>query len=138
VDGGAKGEALEDSRSDLAAIGFLARRGDGALARTPPIQLCLNVGLAQGQPRRTAIYHHPHCPTVGLAVGSNRKQDAEGVAVGHGIPKQEAVTRRRLGETVFYSALGEWRAVRCSWRQPAIPRNTRWGSQRSSGSSGPK
>jgi hypothetical protein len=73
---------LEQPRDDLGLVGLLARRGEPALPRTPAIQVPLDLGHVDREPRRAAVHHHPHGPAVGLAEGGDAKQRAEGA--GHG------------------------------------------------------
>lgn len=70
---GAGGDALIDAREDLNLIALLALRDEATGSRTASIQVGLDIFLAQGQSRGTAI----NDTTNGFAVGLTKIGDRE-------------------------------------------------------------
>ena len=83
-DGGAGGDAVEHTGQKLNPIGFPAGGTRlprfGATPRTPPVQLALYGGLAQGYARRATVHHAAQAGAVGFAVGGQGNHSAEGAA----------------------------------------------------------
>ncbi len=71
---------FENAGQDLAAIRFLALRGDRALAGTAAIEFGLNIGFAQFESRRTTVDDNANTAAMRLAPGGNAKESAEKVA----------------------------------------------------------
>src|SRR5262249_13198092 len=78
----AEGLALEDSRKYLAAVGFGAGRSESALTRPAAVELDLDLGRAERQPRGTAVDDHADGAAVRLTPGVNAEEMAEGRAHG--------------------------------------------------------
>jgi hypothetical protein len=57
-----------------------------ALAGSPPVELSLNVGFGQWQPRRAAVHHHPDSSAMRFAKCSCPENGSEGAE--HGVPLQ--------------------------------------------------
>jgi hypothetical protein len=72
--------ALEDAGQNPAAVRFVARRDDFALAGPAPVEIALNVVLAQLDSRRTTIDDHAHTAAVRFAPGGDSKKLAEAAA----------------------------------------------------------
>ncbi len=90
---GAQGLAIEDAGEDLHRVRFPAWRDNFGLPRTPAVEVRLNVGFAQSEPRRAAIHHHAHTAAVRFTPGRNPKQMAESIA------HARAVWRKRDGRS---------------------------------------
>ena len=76
-DRGAEGQPIVDAGKNLGAVCLIARRHNLGLTRSPPVQLDLNLRLAHGNPRRTAVNDHPHAAAVRLAKGVNAENFAK-------------------------------------------------------------
>ncbi len=73
-----------DAGEDLHLVGLAALGGKARLAGTAAIEIALDVGRRQRQPRRTAVDHAADRGTMAFAEGGHPKQMAEAV-VGHEI-----------------------------------------------------
>jgi len=83
-----------DAREDLHLVGFAALGGEARLAGPAAIEIALDVGRRQRQPRRSAVDHAADRCTMALAEGGHPKQMAEAV-VGHEIAPARLVARAR-------------------------------------------
>ena len=84
ADGRAGGQPLEDAGQDPHPVGFAPLGGVPALPRAAAVELALEVGLAQCQPRRDPVDHAADRRPVAFAEGRDPEQRAEGVA-GHAV-----------------------------------------------------
>ena len=77
---GTGGQALVHAREDLHRIGFVALGHEGAGARTTPVEVGLDVGFGQRQPRRAAVNHAADGRAMGLTKVGDRKKISKGIA----------------------------------------------------------
>jgi hypothetical protein len=69
---GAEGDAVFRAGVDLDAVLFVARRRDGALARTSACELGLDVGLVEGETWRAAVDYDSDGETVGFTIATGK------------------------------------------------------------------
>jgi hypothetical protein len=81
----AGGQALVHAREDLHRIGLVALGNEFTGAGATPVQIGLDVGLAQGQARRAAVDHAANGRAMGFTKVGDRKKLSKGIAahVGH-------------------------------------------------------
>jgi hypothetical protein len=78
ADGTSRRLALEDATEQLYLVGFLARRGDGALTGTPPVEFLLD----ESQVYLDACRHAVHDTADGLAVTLTKGGQSEYLSEG--------------------------------------------------------
>ena len=76
-DRGAEGDPVFHSGEDGDQILLVSGRSQLALPRTAPVELGLDVGLAQLKPGRTAVDNRPDRRTVALSKGGDPEYGAE-------------------------------------------------------------
>ncbi len=75
-----KRAAFENAGENLAAIGFIARSDDGALAGAAAIELALDVFFAEFDAGRATVDDHADATAVRFAPGRDAKELSEAVA----------------------------------------------------------
>ena len=65
--------ALENSRQNLDFVRLFAGRCQAALSRFAAVEISLDLGCADLQPRRTSVDHDPYAAAVGFPKGCNLK-----------------------------------------------------------------
>src|ERR1019366_7871206 len=76
----AGGAAFEDARQDAHRVGFAPLSGEWRSAWAAPLHIRLQIRLAQGEPRRTAVDHAAQCRAVTFAEARDREYPAERIS----------------------------------------------------------
>ena len=77
--GRAQGHTVLNAGEDLDAIGFFARRGQPALAGTPPVEIRLDIGLLERHAGGTAVHDAAERTPVAFAERRDDEQRSETV-----------------------------------------------------------
>src|SRR5262249_50476273 len=78
---------FEDAGEDPDGVGLLALGDDRALAGRSAVEIGLDVGFRERQPRRAPVDHGPHGPAVRFTPGRDAEESSPAIAHGSRIPR---------------------------------------------------